>query len=298
MTDASEPVMQPFLRHLAAENASPRTIEAYRSDIEAFCREGEFVLDGLVALRSVSRDDVRAHLAALVRAQRQPRTIGRRLAALRRLFRFWIDRGDLDVDPTLGLRPPRRQRSLPHFVDESGVLRLLDLPDVQQPEGLRDRALLELLYGTGMRLAELVGLDRTDVDLAGESVRVRGKGNKERMLPLTGLVRRHLTAYLRASTPSREADGLPVFLGRGNRRISRRTVQRVVRDAIQRTATSSQASPHVLRHSFATHLLNAGADLRAVQELLGHSRLATTQIYTHVSMDRARRAYERAHPRA
>jgi integrase/recombinase XerC len=164
-----------------------------------------------------------------------------------------------------------------------------------------------VFYGTGMRLGELVGLNRRDVDAISENVLVRGKGNKERLLPLTGLVRRSLVAYIEASAATLSsgpasagaAEALaPVFLGRAGRRISRRSVQRVVANAIRRTAAASQASPHVLRHSFATHLLNAGADLRAVQELLGHSRLATTQIYTHVSMDRARRAYERAHPRA
>jgi integrase/recombinase XerC len=298
MSRTKEDLLRTFLRHLAAENASPRTIQAYEHDILAFFGEGGFEVAGIDDLRAITRDDVRRHLAALVRAQRKPRTIGRRLAALRRLFRFCIDRGELEVDPTLGLQAPRRQRSLPHFVDEAGVLRVLDVPDVHQPQGQRDRAILELLYGTGVRLAELVGLNRADVDLSSESLRVRGKGNKERMLPLTGLVRRHLQAYLQSSSAHSDDDGTPVFLGRAGRRISRRTVQRLVADAIQRTATSSQASPHVLRHTFATHLLNAGADLRAVQELLGHSRLATTQIYTHVSMERARRAYERAHPRA
>lgn len=177
---------------------------------------------------------------------------------------------------------------------------MLDLPDATAPAGLRDRAVLELFYGTGIRLGELVGLDRDDVHADGESIRVLGKGNKERVLPFTGLVRRAVHAYVDATAiPVPDADGrVPLFLGRTGRRLSRRSVQRLVANAIRRAAAASRASPHVLRHSFATHMLNAGADLRAVQELLGHSRLSTTQVYTHVSMERLRRAYERAHPRA
>ena len=299
MPTLSQELLSEFLRHLAADNASPHTCEAYRRDVVAFFEEELQDIDTIEALATVTRDGIRMHLAGMTRAQRNPRTVARRLSALRRFFRFWIDRGALHQDPTLGLQAPRRQKTLPRFVDESGVLRVLDLPDLQATNGKRDRAILEVFYGTGMRLSELVGLNRQDVDAEGESLLVRGKGNKERLLPLTGLVRRSLLAYLQpvpenVPAPPRQ----PVFLGRAGKRISRRSVQRIVADAIRRTAAASQASPHVLRHSFATHLLNAGADLRAVQELLGHSRLATTQVYTHVSMERARRAYERAHPRA
>jgi integrase/recombinase XerC len=174
------------------------------------------------------------------------------------------------------------------------------VPDGRTPSGRRDRAILELLYGTGMRLSELVELDRDDVQMESESLRVVGKGNKERLLPLTGLVRRALAAYRDAApVPPPDSNGcIPLFAGRAGARISRRSVQRLVAAAIRRTAASSKASPHVLRHSFATHMLNAGADLRTVQELLGHSRLSTTQVYTHVSVERARRVYDRAHPRA
>ena len=299
MPALSAELLTAFLRHLASENASPHTIDAYCRDVSAFFEEDEHLVDDLAALAGISRDDIRMHLAAMTRAQRNPRTVARRLAALRRFFRFWIELGKLQTDPTLGLRAPRRQKPLPRFLDETGVLHMLDLPNLQTANGVRDRAILELFYGTGMRLGELVGLNRHDLDLQGESLRVLGKGNKQRVLPLTGMVRRSTQAYLEQQ-PNALADeqGTPLFLGRGGKRLSRRSVQRIVADAIRRTAAASQASPHVLRHSFATHLLNAGADLRAVQELLGHSRLATTQIYTHVSMDRARRAYERAHPRA
>ena len=292
-------VLATFLTGLASANASPRTIEAYRRDLESFL--GDLGTNDLATgTPPITRDQVRTHLAALVRRGRNPRTVGRRLAAIRKFCRHAVELGILPADPTFGLRPPRARRALPHFVDEAGVLRVLDLPDASTPRGLRDRAILELFYGTGMRLAELVGLDRDDLNAQAETLRVLGKGNKERLLPFTGLVRQRVSAYIEgAPRPALDAEGRqPLFAGRGGERISRRSVQRVVADAIRRTATSAQASPHVLRHTFATHLLNAGADLRAVQELLGHSRLQTTQVYTHVSIERARRAYRRAHPRA
>jgi site-specific recombinase XerD len=290
-------ILATFLTDLASANASPRTIEAYRRDLESFLAGTEAADAGLL---QITRDQVRTYLASLVRRGRNPRTVGRHLAAIRKFCRHALERGILPADPTLGLRPPRARRALPHFVDEAGALRILDLPDASTPRGRRDRAILELFYGTGMRLAELVGLDRDDVDAQAETLRVLGKGNKERLLPFTGLVRQRVCAYIEAAAlPKLDADGRqPLFAGRGGERISRRSVQRVVADAIRRTAASAQASPHVLRHTFATHLLNAGADLRAVQELLGHSRLQTTQVYTHVSVERARRAYQRAHPRA
>ena len=284
-----------FELHLRAANCAPRTLEAYARDVRAF-----FTTCGLEPA-AVGRDQVRAHLAVLTRAGRSPRTVARQLAALRRCFRYWVDTGALTADPTLGLRAPRRARTLPRHLDEAAALRLLDVPDTRTAEGRRDRAILELFYGTGMRLSELVELDRDDVDPQTECIRVVGKGDKERVLPLLGQVRRAVCAYLDASAvPKANAkdDRIPLFVGRGEGRLSRRTVQRLVRAAIQRAASASKASPHVLRHSFATHMLNAGADLRAVQELLGHSRLATTQVYTHVSIERARRAYDRAHPRA
>jgi len=293
-------MLDEFLQHLRAGNAARLTCAAYRRDLAAFfaARGGE--PRNPADLAAIGRDDVRAHMASMVRARMSPRSVARRLAALRRFFRHEVELGRLERDPTLGLRPPRAPRPLPKFVDQGGMLRLLDLPDLGTPRGRRQRAILELLYGTGMRLAELVGLDRDDVSPESETVRVLGKGGKERILPLTGIVRRTLDDYLgRTPVPEPGPDGrLPLFVGPSGRRLSPRSVQRLVADAIRRAAAASQASPHVLRHTFATHLLDAGADLRAVQELLGHSRLSTTQVYTHVSMERARQAYARAHPRA
>ena len=298
---STTPLLDTFLQHLQSNNCSLHTVEAYRRDLVAFFADPRVgVPGGVRALRSIERDRVRAHVASLVRDRRSPRTVARHVAALRRFFRYHVDIGTLDHDPTLGVRAPRAGRPLPRFVDEAGAVRLLDMLDPMSPHRFRDRAILELFYGTGMRLAELVGLDRDDVDDAAGRIRVIGKGDKERVLPFSGMARRALRRYLTSTAiPTPDAMGrVPLFLGRTGRRVSRRSVQRLVADAIRRAAASSKASPHVLRHSFATHMLNAGADLRAVQELLGHSRLSTTQVYTHVSMERARRAYERAHPRA
>lgn len=287
-----------FLVRLRAEVA-PRTVEAYGRDVAAFFTAAGLTPDARTA-GAIDRDTVRTYLAALSRARRNPRTVARQMAALRRFFRHCVEAGIRATDPTVGLRPPKRPQRLPKFVDEAGVLRMLDVPNPGTPRGRRDRAVLELLYGTGIRLGELVGLDRDDIDPGSETVRVLGKGSKERLVPFTGIVRRTLLKYIE-STPDARAGAtgrVPLFVGRDGRRLSRRTVQRLVGDAIRATARAGQASPHVLRHTFATHLLNAGADLRAVQELLGHSRLSTTQIYTHVSLERARAAYTRAHPRA
>ncbi len=298
--EASSPLLETFLQHLRSNNCSAHTVEAYRRDLIAFFEEHEGVPRQARQLRAFERSHVRSRVAALVRRKRSPRTIARHLAALRRFFRYHVEIGHLSADPTLGVRAPRATRPLPRFVDEPGALRLLDVPDPTSRHGLRDRAVLEMFYGTGIRLSELVGLDRDDIQENAEHIRVVGKGDKERLLPFTGMTRRAVRAYLGATpVPKPEDDGrMPLFLGRGGGRLSRRSVQRLVAAAIRRAAAASKASPHVLRHSFATHMLNAGADLRAVQELLGHSRLSTTQVYTHVSMERARRVYERAHPRA
>ncbi len=294
MNDAT--TIEAFVRRLRAEVA-PRTVEAYERDVRAFFGNEA---PSPKALAAVDPDLVRAHLASLVRARNRPRTVARRLAALRRFFRHCIEIEVRTTDPTLGLRAPKLDRLLPRFIDEAGALRMFDVIDTASPRGRRDRTVLELLYGTGMRLGELVELDRAAVEAESETLRVRGKGDKERLLPLTGTVRTTILRYLHETpVPKPDARGrVPLLAGRDGGRLSRRTVQRLVGAAIRRAAQASKASPHVLRHSFATHLLNAGADLRAVQELLGHSRLGTTQIYTHVSLERARSAYTRAHPRA
>ncbi len=260
---------------------------------------------------------VRRFVSSLGRRNRAPRTIGRAISSLRSFFTFLIKRDELKDDPTAGLTAPKYGRSLPRFVPEDEMTRLFDGDWPEGKDTARDRAILELLYGTGMRLSELVGIQREDVNLRLYTVRVRGKGNKERVLVFGKETRlaleRHLDELRRRRVPS----GGPLFPGRsrgsrsgasgasggsqrpdGLRSISPRTVQRIVKRHLGRLARAGGHHPHVLRHSFATHMLDRGADIRAIQELLGHSSLGTTQIYTHVSIESLRREVLKAHPRA
>lgn len=310
--------LQPFLDHLAHElGASPRTVEAYGRDVSQLlaAARADGVWDGrstpdwaaLAGRRSLVRD----HLAALRQAGRSRATVARHLAAIRALTRWLLLTGTVTETPdTLARGVGGRERRLPRDLTVAHVAALLELPDAATARGRRDRALLELIYGLGLRLAEAVGLDLGDLDLPGERVRVLGKGDKERLLPLTGwpaeALAAHLESYLDAGDWLALRDGAlpaaarrrPVFEGRPGRRISRRTVEARVAHYAERLAGTAGISPHTLRHSFATHLLDGGVGIRLVQELLGHAHLSTTQIYTHLSRERLREEFRKAHPRA
>ncbi|MHB8078343.1 MAG: tyrosine-type recombinase/integrase [Candidatus Krumholzibacteriia bacterium] len=310
--------LQPFLDHLAHElGASPRTVEAYGRDVAALLAAAR--ADGLWDGRSAPdwaalagrRSLVRDHLAALRQAGRSRATVARHLAAIRALTRWLLLTGAVTEPPdTLARGSGGHERRLPRDLTVAHVAALLELPDPATARGRRDRALLELIYGLGLRLAEAVGLDLRDLDLPGERVRVLGKGDKERLLPLTGWPAAALTAYLErrldAATWQALRDGAlppaalraPVFEGRPGRRIGRRTVQVRVAHYAESLAGTAGISPHTLRHSFATHLLDGGVGIRLVQELLGHAHLSTTQIYTHLSRERLREEFRKAHPRA
>ena len=231
----------------------------------------------------------------------------RKISSIRTFFRFASSRRLVKEDPTLFLAQQIRRRSIPTIVSEERIRRMMELPDTDTLKGLRDRAVLEFLYGTGVRLGEMLSLDVGDFVPPDETIRVVGKGNKERAVPFGGKAREALFDYWRARfglagevTESRLM-GLrkePAFSSDGKRRISARTVQRIAEKYIERVASISATSPHTLRHAFATHLLDNGADLRAVQELLGHESLSTTQIYTHVSVEHLKKVYKKAHPRS
>lgn len=310
--------LKPFLDHLRVERGlSPRTIEHYARDLQAF-------LATAVALGLVPEDPgpedwpdlarpglIRAYLAGLRRQQRSRATIDRHLASIRAFFRWLQLTGRIPAVPDdLVTSRGGRERKLPVILNERLLDQLLALPSPTTPRGRRDRALLEMIYGLGLRLAEVVGLDLGAVDLVDGQVRVLGKGGKERRLPLCGAadqaLREHLAGRLEPAEwlavqdgrLGRELAARSVFEGRPGRRIARRTVQqRVARYAVE-LAGLAGVSPHTLRHSFATHLLDGGAGVRIVQELLGHGHLATTQIYTHLSRTQVREAFLRAHPRA
>jgi site-specific recombinase XerC len=309
-----------FTRHLTIEKgSSERTVTAYVRDLGQFlatCRD----LDHLPATptdadwRSLfdQRAPVRDHLALLRRRRRAHATIARQLAAIRSFARYLHLAGVLTTIPETLARGTSagRERRLPRDLTEEMIEDLLELPDTAKPRGRRDRAMLEVAYGLGLRLAEIVGMNLGDLDFTSERVRVLGKGNKERILPLLGLtarrLREHLDGQLAPDTVMGLVDGTlsvadagrPVFEGRPGRRIAPRTVQQRVAHYAGQLAGLRGVSPHTLRHSFATHLLDGGAGIRVVQELLGHEHLATTQIYTHLSRARLREEFRKAHPRS
>lgn len=318
----ADPLLRAYLQHLSIERGlSARSVAAYRRDLEAFLATAVHAGMGTATKSAISAAElatlpdqgrlVRAHLASLRAADRAPATIDRQLAAIRGFYRYLVLTGRLrSVPQNLDRGSGGRRRRLPRELSAEMVERMLALPDRRTAIGRRDRAVLELLYGLGLRLAELVGLNLGDLDFDTGRVRVRGKGERERVLPLLGEAEAALRIYL-AERLAPEVwrdlqDGIlragvaarPVFLGRRERRIARRTVQMRVRRYATELAQVAGVSPHTLRHSFATHLLDGGAGVRIVQELLGHRNLATTQIYTHLSRARLREAFRRAHPRA
>jgi integrase/recombinase XerC len=280
----------------SVEGKSPHTVQAYASDVRAFLRwAAERRRTGLDAW---NLPVLRAYLSLLSTRGMAPRSVIRKVAALRSFGRYLRLRRLIESDPAHRLVLPRPGRRLPRYIPEKEIQALLDGPWGNDAASRRDRAILELLYGTGIRLQELVGLDREDVDLEGGTARVLGKGGKERIVCFGPPTTRALRNYLGTDRSSLPGKGGPLFPGRGGRRLSRRTVQRRVSRHLSRLARAGGRSPHALRHSFATHLLDHGADIRAIQELLGHANLGTTQVYTHVSVEALREAVDKYHPRS
>jgi len=305
--DGVDTLIADFERTLVVEkNASPHTVRNYISDLRqlhAFLRQRRLAVsdDGdAVAVESVDPLAIRAFLADLLRHNRKS-SVGRKLSAAKQFFRFLLRRGAIGRDPTAGIATPKKDQHLPAHLTVDDVFRLLAAPPAETPAGRRDRALLEVVYSCGLRVSELVGLEWPDIDATLELVRVRGKGGKERLVPIGRPALRALEAY-RQQVPALCAgcppDPRAVFLNRRGRRLTARSVARLVDHYILVSGIAAKASPHALRHSFATHLLNAGADLRSIQELLGHASLSTTQRYTHVNLDQLMQVYDKAHPRA
>lgn len=292
-----------FLRYLATErNASDLTIKAYREDLLGLVDWLETTRGEVPRPNAMSPQDLRAFQAALQQAGYARATISRKLASLRSFYRFAMRQGIATDNPAKPLRNPRQQRKLPHVLNNKEVGSLLLAPPSDQTMGLRDRAILETMYSAGLRVSELVGLRDRDIDRDQQIIRVRGKGRKERISPLGSYALRAINRYAkkRIRDPKSESLGkdAPVFVNRFGRILTTRSVGRMLEKHIAVTGLDSRTSPHTLRHSFATHLLDRGADIRSVQELLGHKSLATTQIYTHVSAANLRKVYEKAHPRA
>jgi integrase/recombinase XerC len=291
-----------YLQYLRVERgASPHTLKSYREDLESLA---EYLADETGRApepASITMAELRGFVSALHEAGYAKSSIARRLASVRSFFRFGQREGWAEANPAKALRNPRKSKKLPHFLSSDEVGRLLDAPGGDAQLALRDRAILETLYAAGLRVSELVGLSDGDLDFAAGVVRVRGKGRKERLSPIGSFAVRSLKAWLKVRTLSpREKQGreAPVFTNRLGTRLTTRSVARMLEKYLKLTGLDSRTSPHTLRHSFATHLLDRGADIRSVQELLGHKSLVTTQIYTHVSTANLKAAYEKAHPRA
>jgi len=294
-----------FIVHLEMErNLSPRTIQSYRSDLKGFftfLSEGDNMEDYLAAasVRTVDQLLVRGYLAALHRQRLKKASIGRKMAALNTFFRFLLQKGYLDANPLTGMSAPRKDRHLPiHLsVDETHDLLTQEFHDDEK--GRRDRALLELFYSTGIRLRELTDLNREDIDFSQALIKVRGKGRRERIVPVGAPALSALRSYMDLHTENchdNVGGKSPLIRGRNDRRIHPRTVERILDKYILSAGIGKKIGPHALRHSFATHLLNAGADLRSIQELLGHKSLSTTQRYTAVNVGRLMEIYDQAHP--
>jgi integrase/recombinase XerC len=290
-----------FLRFLDVErNASDLTIKSYREDLvdmaDFLSNEGA----KKVVPRDVTPVELRGYVAALHDAGYARTSIARKLASLRSFYKFAIRQGMAETNPAQPLRNPRGQRKLPHFLTSDEIETLLRAPDTQDEMGLRDRAMLEVMYSAGLRVSEIVGMNDRDIDYEEGVVRVRGKGRKERFGAIGKFADQALKDYFRVRTRADHGTSkeLPTFTNKFGKRLTTRSVARMLEKYINQCGLDTRTTPHTLRHSFATHLLDRGADIRSVQEMLGHKSLGTTQIYTHVSTSSIKQAYLKAHPRA
>jgi len=285
-----ERYIEKFMRYLEIEkNYSQHTVDNYRHDLEEFRR---FLGD--LNLEKIDYLVLRKYLAGLKEKNLKVRTINRYLSTLRSFFKFLIREGYLKANPIIGLSSPKQEKHLPLFLTEEEVKKLILSVQPKDERGLRDRAVLETFYSAGIRVSELVGLNVRDVDFIGGVIKVLGKGKKERIVPIGDIAIAAIRAYLEKRKKQQEA----LFLNKSGRRITDRGTRNIVGKYIRLASIRRGVSCHTLRHSFATHLLNRGADLRSVQELLGHVNLSTTQIYTHLTTDRLKSVYDKAHPRA
>ncbi|HET7711596.1 MAG TPA: tyrosine recombinase XerC [Thermoanaerobaculia bacterium] len=289
-----------FLDYLTYErNVSVNTIEAYRDDLESFtaflCSDYLTCSREQLDLRAVDHLSIRSYLAHLARRKLSRASIARHLSALRSWFKFLMREGIAVTNPARGVATPKREKQLPSVLQPADIALLLEQPDLSTPLGKRDRAFLELLYASGLRISELVGIDLDDLQLRGRLVKVRGKGAKERIVPFGSKAEEAIRAWLAARG---EVDSDALFTNYRGNRLTARSVRRLFDRYVRGAALHAGVSPHTIRHSFATHLLNAGADLRAIQELLGHASLSTTQKYTHLADWQLVEVYKKAHPRA
>jgi len=280
-----------FIRYLEIEkNYSAHTILNYSLDLKEF---KDFLKD--IPIEKVDHLVLRKYLAELKQKNLKNRTVNRKLSCLRSFFKFLFREGYIKSNPTKLISGPKQEKNLPSFLTEEEVLKLLENIPLKDEHNFRDKAILETFYSTGMRISELVGLNISDIDFISGTVKVRGKGKKERLLPIGEKAISALKDYLERR---KKKDEEAVFLNRFGKRITGRAVRDIVAKYVKLVSIKTGVSPHTLRHSFATHLLERGADLRSVQELLGHTNISTTQIYTHLTTEKLKQIYNQAHPRA
>lgn len=287
-----------FLDYLTYErNVSPNTVTSYRDDLDSFigflCNDYLTIGRDLLDLKNVDHLAVRSYLAFLARKKLSRSSMARHLSALRSFFKYLMREGVVDANPARTVATPKREKHLPAVLQTADIAVLFEQPD-DSPLGTRDRAWLELLYASGLRISELVAIDIEDLELRARLVKVRGKGSKERIVPFGTKAEEALRAYL----ATRDDDEPALFVNYRGERITTRSVRRLFDRYVHAASLRAGVSPHTLRHSFATHLLNAGADLRSIQELLGHASLSTTQKYTHLNDAELIAVYKKSHPRA
>jgi len=299
-----------FFEHLRYErNVSEHTLRNYASDLQQFYDylapvDPKTERRREIDLKDIDHITIREWLSNLHAAQKKKTSVARKLAALRTFFQFLVREGIVEMNPAKLVSTPRLEKKLPTHLSVEDAIRFIETPDLNTDLGLRDRAILEFLYGTGIRVSELTKLDVTEVDFKNKLIRVTGKRRKQRIVPFGDPALHALVGYLSVrqaflnEAPLAERDSKALFLNYQGTRITTRSVGRMVDKYIQICAGIHNISPHSLRHSFATHLLDSGADLRDIQELLGHARLSTTQVYTHVSMEKLIEVYDKAHPKA
>ena len=290
--------LEEFVAYLKHEkNASPHTIVSYKRDL---LQLAQFLENMKCGLREIDNIVLRGFLAVLYDRGEKKSTIGRKLAAIRSFFQFCVRKGWMADNPAKMVSTPKQDKPVPSFLTEEEMQTFLDLPSTTKPLDKRDKAMLELLYATGIRVSELVGIKLEDVKFSERLIRIRGKGKKERLVPFGRLAEKSLRSYLRVRSMINkgQVDEFPLFLNYRGQKLSSRSVERTVDKYIRRSALRRKISPHSLRHSFASHLLSRGADLRVIQELLGHESLATTQKYTHLDLKHLLEVYRKSHPRS
>ncbi len=294
-----------YLEYLEREKQySPNTVRSYEDDLlqfNTFVAKGEGTLS--FSLTVITQETIREFLGTLRQDGLARRSIARKLVAIRSYFKFLVKKQIVEGNPALNVGSGKLDKLLPEFVDEQAIHTMMETIDTATVEGMRDKAILEVLYGTGIRLSELVGLNLYHIDEYDGTIKVLGKGNKQRVVPLGRKAKDALHHYLTQRTSlysdsMTSDDKTAVFLTKQGKRIYPKAVYRLVHTSIGKVSEIEKKSPHILRHTFATHLLNRGADLRAVKELLGHESLSTTQLYTHVTIDRLKKIYQQAHPKS